>query len=98
MTIHFQVCKIKIQIFADERDFQSAMSDILFETLLATDRLHSSFRPNPSLIEDFFMFQSDYDMIDYLNDLREGCLEAYTGIIQGMKGKRLSIIAFFGSH
>jgi importin subunit beta-1 len=26
-------------------------------------------------------------MIDYLNDLREGCLEAYTGIVQGMKGK-----------
>jgi importin subunit beta-1 len=26
-------------------------------------------------------------MIDYLNDLREGCLAAYTGIIQGMKGK-----------
>lgn len=26
--------------------------------------------------------RSDYDMLDYLNELREGCLVAYIGIIQ----------------
>uniref|UniRef100_A0A182TCK9 Importin subunit beta-1/Transportin-1-like TPR repeats domain-containing protein n=1 Tax=Anopheles maculatus TaxID=74869 RepID=A0A182TCK9_9DIPT len=30
--------------------------------------------------------QHDYDMIDYLNELRESVLEAYTGIVQGLKG------------
>nr|XP_054750188.1 importin subunit beta-1-like [Lytechinus pictus] len=29
--------------------------------------------------------KTDFDMIDYQNDLREGCLEAYTGIVQGLK-------------
>ena len=34
-----------------------------------------------------FILQSDYDMVDYLNELREHCLEAFTGIIQGLKGE-----------
>ncbi|CAG0884070.1 unnamed protein product [Cyprideis torosa] len=28
---------------------------------------------------------NDYDVIDYMNELREGCLVAYSGIIQGFK-------------
>lgn len=30
--------------------------------------------------------RTDFDMLDYLNELRETCLEAYTGIVQGLKG------------
>lgn len=33
-----------------------------------------------------YPLQQDFDMVDYVNELRDGCLEAYTGIIQGLKG------------
>jgi len=35
----------------------------------------------------FGYLQNDFDIMDYLNELRECCLEAYTGIVQGFKGE-----------
>lgn len=43
-------------------------------------------------------------MVDYLNELREHCLEAFTGIIQGLKGEddkninRMFVYISFYSH
>ncbi|XP_022662446.1 importin subunit beta-1-like isoform X2 [Varroa destructor] len=31
--------------------------------------------------------RSDFENIEYLNELRNGCLDAYTGILQGLKGE-----------
>lgn len=31
--------------------------------------------------------KNDYEMLDYFNELREGILEAYSGIVQGLKGE-----------
>lgn len=30
--------------------------------------------------------RNDFDMLEYLNELRDGVLEAYTGVVQGLKG------------
>nr|XP_037268214.1 importin subunit beta-1-like isoform X1 [Rhipicephalus microplus] len=37
-----------------------------------------------------YVDKHDYEMVEYLNELREGCLEAYTGIVQGLKGDQNS--------
>jgi len=36
----------------------------------------------------------DYDLVDYLNQLREGILEAYTGIVIGMKDDQQASLTF----
>ncbi|XP_063242784.1 importin subunit beta-1 isoform X2 [Bacillus rossius redtenbacheri] len=46
--------------------------DVVLRTLVQASQIHVT--------------KSDYDMIDYLNELREGVLEAYVGIVQGLKG------------
>lgn len=40
------------------------------------------------ILQQAAKFQVDrdsFDMIDYHNELKDGCLEAYIGIIQGLK-------------
>ena len=40
-----------------------------------------------------FQMQSNFDLVDYINGLREGILEAYVGIIGGLKtGSKVDIL------
>lgn len=53
---------------------------------------HGSY-PRPILTPCCCMaLQSSYDQVDYLNRLREGCLEAYTGIINAFKEDRAGTV------
>ena len=40
----------------------------------------------PNTVSSLQVDRSDYDMVEYFNELRESCLDAYTGIVQGLKG------------
>lgn len=46
-----------------------------FETTMGVLRQAGQVEPNPL----------DYDIVDYVSQLREGILEAYTGIVTGFK-------------
>lgn len=35
--------------------------------------------------------RSDFENVEYLNELRNGCLDAYTGILQGLKGENTNM-------
>jgi len=42
--------------------------------------------------------QSDDDMVDYGNQLRRGIFEAYSGILQGIKGPKAQLMIPYATH
>ncbi|KAJ3682850.1 hypothetical protein LUZ60_013077 [Juncus effusus] len=42
--------------------------------------------------------QADEDMVDYVNQLRRGIFEAYSGILQGFKNARAELVMPFAGH
>jgi importin subunit beta-1 len=42
--------------------------------------------------------QSDEDMVDYGNQLRRGIFEAYSGILQGIKGAKAQLMIPYAGH
>ena len=75
-TVHRSVKPQILSVFGDialaiNTEFKKYL-DVVLQTLAQASQLNAD--PN------------DYDMIDYRNEVRENCLEAYTGIVQGLKG------------
>lgn len=75
-SVHRSVKPQILAVFGDialaiGSDFHKYL-DIVLQTLMQASQVE--------------MPSDDYDMIDYINELRENCLEAYTGIVQGLKG------------
>jgi len=48
-------------------------------------------RPEAARHLHTYLFQGDFDAVDYQSQLRESCLEAYTGILQGFRGDSATI-------
>uniref|UniRef100_A0A1B6BYM1 Importin N-terminal domain-containing protein n=1 Tax=Clastoptera arizonana TaxID=38151 RepID=A0A1B6BYM1_9HEMI len=75
-TVHRSVKPQILSVFGDIAlsigpEFKKYL-DVVLQTLVQASQLEVD--------------RADYDMVDYLNELREGVFEAYTGIIQGLKG------------
>ncbi|XP_017788699.1 PREDICTED: LOW QUALITY PROTEIN: importin subunit beta-1 [Habropoda laboriosa] len=76
-TVHRSVKPQIFSVFGDVAlsigpEFKKYL-DVVLQTLAQASQAHVD--------------RTDYDMIDYLNELREGVLEAYTGIVQGLRGE-----------
>lgn len=75
-NVHYNV---KPQIVAAMGDAALALGPDFqkyLEPVLGALQQASNFQVNPQ----------DYEMLEYQSDLREACLDAFTGIIQGLKG------------
>jgi importin subunit beta-1 len=69
---------VKISILSCFGDIALAIGPAFepyFETTMGVLRQAGAVEPNPL----------DYDLVDYVGQLREGILEAYTGIVTGLK-------------
>ena len=46
---------------------------------------------SPSIFIIVSVFQEDFDMVEYIIELREACLDAYSGVLNGLKGENESV-------
>ncbi|XP_011496012.1 PREDICTED: importin subunit beta-1 isoform X2 [Ceratosolen solmsi marchali] len=80
-TVHRSVKPQILSVFGDIAlsiglEFKKYL-DVVFQTLAQASQV--------------YVDRSEYDMIEYLNSLRDGVLEAYAGIIQGLRGDGTNI-------